>query len=329
MRTVRIILGSLVLVALAASVVLGVWVLREHTGGGLPVEVAFDDISSLAPRAHVFYGDQQVGRVEHIKRANTGYVVRVRIAAEHASLVRERSRFWIEDHWQITLLRFDRTSDAGPQAQPGATFSGLAQPPDPDPALMPPPAARPLRVRPVWTCVVRATVASRVGRDEVLERSRRAAGAVVEVRTDGDLLILTPAWVVEPQGELIARAVRVEIIGEGVRLAEVLAVHERHAVLYVPATEYRQPPAQLWPHELGPDQVLVLASAEGSGRTAVYTGGQLQFRAVLGQGHVALIEGTRLAGFAVPPVGADTGAEWVSLHGAGTLIDHAAALLNQ
>jgi hypothetical protein len=327
MRAPRIILGTLVLAGLAAGVAAGVWVLREHAGGGLPVEVAFDDIGELGPRAQVFYGDRHVGRVEHVRRMDGSLVVRARISAEHAPLVRERSRFWIEHVRDAAVLRFDRTADAGPQAMPGATFRGLVQPPDPDPALMPPPASRPLRVRPVWACVVRASVASRMGRDEVIERSRRAAGAIVDVNAAGDVLILAPAWVLEAQGDVVEREIRVEILGEGVRLAGLVAAHGELAVLHVASTAYRQPAAELWPHLLEPGQVLVMASAEGSGRTAVYTGEQLEFRTELRQGQLALIEGTRLAGFGVPRVGADIGAEWVSLRGAGDLVDHALALL--
>jgi hypothetical protein len=328
MRRFRIVLGSLILLAIAAGSVAGVWMLYQHAGGGLPVEVVFQDTKGLGPGDRVFYGDQFVGRIERIEPEPPGQLVRVRIAADHARLVREGSRFWIESHIGTNLLRFDRTSDAGPPAQPGARFQGLAERPDPDPELLPPPAARPLRARPVWLCGVRATTTSRITRDEVIDRARKAAGAVVHVSSGGDLLILAPAWVIEPQGEVLGRVIRVEIIGEGVRLASLVHARGDHAILHVSSTEYRQVPAELWPYEIENGQTLVLADSAGAARPTVLEEQELVFRAELMQGHVALIEGLNLAGFAVPKVGAAVGAEWVSLHGAGTVLDEAMAVLN-
>jgi hypothetical protein len=318
----RVIVGSMVVLVLTAGVAAGVWMLYEHAGGGLPVEVSFTDGKGIAPRDSVVYGDRIVGRVDRVDDSGQGVLVRALIAAEHAELVRERSRFWIDGRIGSTILHFDRTSDAGAAAQPGQRFTGLSARPEPDPELQPPPLPRPMKTRPVWLCEVRATLVTRVGEEETQERNRYSAAAVVHANGQGDLLILCPSWVIEPAGPLITQSVRVELIGEGTRVADLLCRQGEHAVLYLGATAYREKAATLWPTELPDRQPLVLAAFDGTAYTCEMRGGELDFRGTIAGGNVALVDGLNLAGFAVPAVGR-AGARWIGLHGAGSAIDDA------
>src|SRR5690606_11848216 len=266
----------------------------------------------------VVYGDRIVGRVENVTHDGDEVIVHARIAAENATLVRENSRFWIDSRLGSVILNFDRVASAGAAAQPGSRFIGLAARPEPDPERKQPPLPRPLNVRPVWLCEVRATLSSRTG--ELLQsRERKGAAAVVHAGDNGDVLVLCPAWLVEPAAEEVTGTIRVEMLGEGTRLAEVIHRHHELAVLLVRGTAYRESAARLWPSELPDGQPVVLADFDGK----AYTGevrGALEFKGVLPQGSVVLVEGVHLAGFALPNVGKATGARWVSLHGAGDAI---------
>ncbi len=323
MRTLRILVGVVVLLLIAGGVGAGVWVLYEHAGGGLPIEVSFADGKGIAPRDSVVYGDRIVGRVENVTRVGDEVIVHARIAAENATLVRENSRFWIDSRLGSAILNFDRMASAGAAAQPGSRFAGLAERPEPDPDLKPPPLPRPLNIRPVWLCEVRATLSTRTG--ELLQsRERKGAAAVVHAGDSGDVLVLCPAWLVEPAAEEVTGTIRVEMIGEGTRVAEVLYRQGESAVLLVRGTAYRETAAQLWPSELPEGQPVVLADFDGKAYTGEVRASALEFKGVLPHGTVALVEGVHLAGFALPNVGRASGARWVSLHGAGDAV--AAAL---
>lgn len=325
MRQMRILVGVFILLLMAGGVAAGVWALYEQGGGGLPIEISFADVQGLSARDQVVYGDRLVGRIDRVDKDADGVVVRAVIAAEHADLVREGCRFWIESRLGSAILHFDRS--AGAVAQPGRRFKGLSARPDPDPDLMPAPLPKPLKVRPVWLCEVRATLTTRVGAEETMDRTRKGAGAVVHANAQGDLLVLCAAWLIEPAGPVIAQSVRVELIGEGTRVADVIELRGEHAVLLIQATAYREKAATLWPHELPERQVVVLADFDGVSYPAEYRQGGLEFKGVLDQGNVALVDGINLAGFALPSVGKRSGARWIGLHGAGTTIDNALAKL--
>lgn len=325
MRIVRIVLGVFVLLLLAGGVAAGVWALYEHGGGGLPVSVAFDDGKGISSGDEVVFGDRLVGRVSSVDADGEGVLVHAVIAAEHAELLRDGCRFWIDSRLGSTILNFDRS--IGVPASPGQQFRGLGGRPEPDPELTPAPLARPLKVRPVWLCEVRATLTTRVGTEESIDRTRKGAGAIVHVNAQGDLLVLCPAWLIEPAGPVIAQSIRVEMIGEGTRVADLVEQRGEHAVLLIRATAYRESAATLWPHELADGQGLVLTDFDGASYPAEVRQGGVEFKGVLEQGNVALVDGTKLAGFALPNVGRNSGMRWVSLHGAGTTIDNALAKL--
>lgn len=325
MRHARILIGVLVLLLLASGVAAGVWALYEQGGGGLPIEISFADAQGLSTHDQVLYGDRIVGRIDRVDPEGQGVVVHAIIAAEHADLVREGCRFWVESRLGSAILHFDRS--VGAAAQPGRRFDGLPDRPEPDPELTPAPLAKPLKLRPVWLCEVRATLTTRVGAEETLDRTRKGAGAVVHANAQGDLLVLCPAWLLEPAGPVLAQSVRVELIGEGTRVAEVLELRGEHAVLLIQATAYREKAATLWPSELPDRQTVVLTDFDGTSYPAELRAGALEFKGVLEQGNVALVEGINLAGFALPNVGSRTGARWISLRGAGTTIDRALAKL--
>ena len=323
MRIVRIVLGVFVLLLLAGGVAGGVWVLYEHGGGGLPVSITFDEGKGISSGDEVVFGDRLVGRVSHVDADGDGVLVHAVIAADHAELLRDGCRFWIDSRFGSTILNFDRS--IGVPALPGQQFKGLAERPQPDPELTPPPLARPLKVRPVWLCEVRATLTTRVGTEESIDRTRKGAAAIVHVNAQGDLLVLCPAWLIEPAGPVIAQSIRVEMIGEGTRVADLVEQRREHAVLLIRATAYREKAATLWANELADGQGLVLTDFDGASYPAEVRQGGVDFKGVLEQGDVALIDGTKLAGFALPSVGRSSGLRWISLHGAGTAIDAALA----
>jgi hypothetical protein len=327
MQLPRIFIGIVVLLALAGAAGGGVWLLYEHVGGGLPIEIEFAEDRGLAPADPVIYGDRVVGRIERVTRGETGVVVHARITAEHAVLAREGSRFWVETRLGSAILHFDRVRNAGPVALPGHRYKGLAARPEPDPDLQPAPLSRPLRARPVWMCAVRTTLTTRLGDEQTLERNRKGAGAIVHASAQGDLLILCPAWLIEPAGPLIAQNLRVDLLGEGTRIAQLVYADDELALLFVARTSFREKTAALWPDELADGQGLVLADAGGNAYAAEYRRGGLEFRGSLSEGNLALIDGLNLAGFALPAVGAAIGARWVGLHGAESAVRYALASL--
>jgi hypothetical protein len=319
MRTARIIFGALILIVVLSATLAGVWVLRASGGGGLDVNVAFADTLNLSADDRVIYGDSIVGRVERVHEG----VVTARIASEHAGLVREGSRFWIQSQPGIAILMFDSPVDSGPMVEPGHRFQGWSERPPPDPKAAPPAVARKLNARPVWLCEVRAVLELAAGADLTETQRRKAAGVIAGVRPDGELLVLVPSWVVEYSGELAGERYRVELIGGATYVAELLHTRLPFAVLRVPHTEYEGPAAPFWPEALADGQGLLLTDFEGTAYTAMHAEGALELRAKIDQGYVALIEGTNVAGFVVPPVGANRGASWIPLNGAGDAIAEA------
>lgn len=322
MRLVHIAVGLLLVAAMAASVVVGLVLLRSSDGNGLPFVVRFDDAGGLQPDHDVVYGDKVVGRVETV----AGGVVTARVAADFAHYLRRDSRFWVQSNLGAKFLCFDSPPESGPAAQPGAEFIGLPGRPAPTPSQLPPPVPRKLASRPAWLCDVRAVVTLADGNETVRDQARKGAGAIVA--SVGDyLLVLAPAWLLERSGEAVSERVRVELAGGENLLARPLEVSGGLCVLAVQGSAWRGTPATLWPDALADGQGLVLADHEGMSWAARHSGGQLEFRAALDAGQVAFVDGLNLAGFALPKVGERTGARWVPLNGALTLIETARAKL--
>jgi hypothetical protein len=78
-----------------------------------------------------------------------------------------------------------------------------------------------------------------------------------------------------------------------------------------------------WPDALADGQGLMLADFEGNAWAARLRDGALEFRGGLEGGHVAMVDGLNLAGFALPGVGETKGARWTPLDGAAALIESA------
>ncbi|MBZ0137169.1 MAG: hypothetical protein K8I27_12445 [Planctomycetes bacterium] len=327
MRTGRIIMGACILVAIAAATLGGVWVLRESGGGGLDVSVAFEDPKGLAIDDDVIYGDRIVGRVERIVEEHEGRLVTARIAAEYADLVHEGSRFWVESQPGMDVLMFDSPVDSGAIAAPGHRFEGFADRPPPDPKAVPPAVPRKLTARPVWLCEIRAVLELTAGADLTETQRRKTAGVVAAVRESGDLLVLAPSWVVEYQGDLAAERYRVELVGGATYVGEVLHVRLPFVVLLVRESKYQGNAAPFWADALADQQGLLLTDFEGTGYAVKHIGGEVHLRAGIEQGYVALIDGTNVAGFALPAVGVNRGASWVPLNGAGDAMREAQAKL--
>ncbi len=79
-------------------------------------------------------------------------------------------------------------------------------------------------------------------------------------------------------------------------------------------------PASLWPEALADGQGLVLTDFEGTTYVAEHAENAVDLNARVAQGLVAMVDGTKVAGFAIPAVGRDRGVRWVSLDGAGDVI---------
>ncbi|MCL4730958.1 MAG: hypothetical protein KJ044_11055, partial [Planctomycetes bacterium] len=318
MRLVHVTIGALLVCALAAGVVAGLYLLRETDSGGLRVAVRFAENPGLAPDHDVLYGDKVVGRVESARDNEVG----ARIAADYADLVREGSRFWVQNTLAARFLVFDSPPSAGPPAVQGARFEGLARPPEPPPGALPAPTPRKLASRPAWLCDARAVLTLPDGADTVRDQARHSAAAVAHAES-GTLLVLAPAWLFENAGAALSARARVELAGGEVASARLVATQGALCVLAVEGSAWRGTVAPLWPHELADGQGLVLADFDGLSWAARHGNGGLEFRAALTGGRVAFVDGLNLAGFALPAVGERTGARWVSLHGALTLLQTA------
>lgn len=327
MRVARVALGAVLLVVVASAALSGVWWLRQAGGGGMAIRVEFNDARGLAPDDHVIYGDSVVGRVEDVADFNGKTLVTARIAADKAALVRQNSRFWIHSKLGSAILLFDTPKAGGAAVESGHTFKGLAEPPEPDPALAPPAVARRLNARPGWLVEFRATLEIAVGPDLTETQQRKVTGVIAGVRAGGELLVLAPSWPVEYSGELVGERYRVELIGGATHVADILATRLPFVVLRVPDTQYKGGAAPFWPDALADQQGLLLTDFEGNAFTAVHNDGDVQLRARTERGLVALVDGTNVAGFTVPAVGLPEGVFWVGLHGAGTVIEEAAAKL--
>jgi hypothetical protein len=323
MRGLRIAIGAVLLVAVTSAALAGVWYLRQQGGGGLPVTVEFADVEGLSADDDILYGDRIVGRVEDVQ----GGMVHARVAADHASLVRENCRFWISSHVGSSVLMFDSPKDAGAEVEPGHRFAGLDKPPKPDPAFEPPATPRKLSARPSWLCEVRANIELSAGGDLTEVQRRKVTAVIAGVRENGDIIVLAPSWAVQYSGQLLGETYRVELLGGETLAAELLTTRLPFAVLRCRETAYKGPAAPFWPDELADNQGLLLCDLEGNAYAAMHTGGQVALRAGLAHGFVAFIEGTNVAGFCLPAIGRNEGVEWVPLHGAGSAIEEARSKL--
>ncbi|MCA8936642.1 MAG: hypothetical protein KDB68_10630 [Planctomycetes bacterium] len=322
MQTMRITLGAVLLLMVATATLGGVWVLRQSGGGGLSVRVMFEDTKNLRADDDVIYGDAIVGRIESVE---SGTVI-ARIATDHARLVHEGSRFWIQSGPAMAILVFDTPMLSGGNVEPGHEFKGLAEQPEPDPKLAPAPMPRTLTDRPPWLCEVRSTLELNT---EWTETQRRKSAAVIaSVRDNGDLIVLAPGWVTEYSGELADERYRVELISGDTLVAELVVTRLPWAVFLVRETAYADVAAPFWPDALGEGQGLVLTDLEGDAFAATYVDGGIDLPADTGQGLLALIEGFNVAGFTLPNVGADTGVRWQPLNGAGSAIEEARTKLD-
>jgi len=322
MRAIRITAGAILLIGLTTAALVGVWYLRQAGGGGLQVTVEFADTKALAADDDIIYGDQIVGRVESVDAG----VVTARVAADHASLLRENSRFWIMSRMGASVLIFDTPRDGGAQAQPGRTYSGLPEAPAPDPAFAPPATPRKLNARPSWLCELRANLSLSAGGDLAEVQRRKVTAVIAGVRENGELLVVAPSWAVEYSGTLVGETYRVELNGGASHEAEILATRLPFVVMLVRHTGYKGNAAPFWPDELADNQGLLLVDFEGSAYTVSHKSGEVALRARIEQGFVAFIEGTNVAGFALPNIGAD-GARWLPLHGVGNAMEDARAKL--
>jgi hypothetical protein len=249
--------------------------------------------------------------------------VTVRIANEHADLVHQGSRFWIQSAPGMAVLMFDTPLQSGGGVEPGHQFKGLPERPEPDPELAPPPTTRRLADRPPWLCELRATLELN---EEWTDTQRRKTAAVIAgVRENGDLIVLAPSWPVEYSGKLFSERYRIELIGGETWSAEILTTHLPWVVLIARGTNYEGPVAPFWPDELGEGQGLVLTDLGGNAYTAEHANGTVVLPVKTEGGLLALIEGFNVAGFTLPAVASDHGVRWQPLNGAGDAINEAKA----
>lgn len=184
---------------------------------------------------------------------------------------------------------------------------------------------RKLRAPPSWLCEVRVTLDLDDGTEFGMTQRRKGVGAVVEQFANGDLLVLAPSWVAQYSGDLLSETFRVELTGGVNMVAEPAAIRLPFIVLLVRKSDYAGETAALWPEALANEQALVLTDFEGLALTGIHREGSVEVKARIGQGLVALIDGTKVAGFVIPPVGRNFGATWVPLNGAGIVLDEARA----
>jgi hypothetical protein len=174
---------------------------------------------------------------------------------------------------------------------------------------------------------VRANIELSAGGDLTEVQKRKATGVIAGVRATGDVLVLAPSWAVEYSGTLVGETYRVELLGGATHAAELLVTRLPFAVLLVREPGYKGNAAPFWPDALADKQGLLLCDFEGNAFAVSHTAGEIELRARVDQGFVAFIEGTNVAGFALPRVG-EEGAQWIPLNGAGTAIEEARAKLD-
>lgn len=295
-KIIRPLIGACVLLAIFAGVLGGIYLLMESEGGGVGFYVTFHDAKNLEPGSNLVYQDQSVGRVVTVEKTGGVYVIEARISSAHSAVLHQGSRFWVQDPLGKSLLCFDNPRDPGPGVGEGARFTGLES--RPDPAYMPPPPARKLEARPGWLCEVRVTATLALG-ENVKDERRKSAAAVV--KRDDATWVLTPAWVWRHEGEIKARQAFVEFAGGETRTAEVAKEIGEFILLRVEGASWQGKVATLWPVELQQGQGLAAMNAKGEYFAATLKGATLEGMGSMDGAYVACVDGTSLAGFALPP----------------------------
>ncbi len=300
-------IGACVLLAIFAGVLGGIYLLMEAEGGGVGFYVTFRDAKNLEPGSNLVYQDQSVGRVVTVEKTGGIYVIEARISSAHSAVLHQGSRFWVQDPLGKSLLCFDNPRDPGPTVGEGARFTGLES--RPEPAFMPPPPARKLEARPGWLCEVRVTATLALG-ENVKDERRKSAAAVV--KRDDATWVLAPAWVWSYPGEVKARQAFVEFPGDETRTAEVAKEIGAFILLRVEGASWQGKVATLWPEELQQGQGLAAMNAKGEYFAATLKGATLEGMGAMDGAHVACVDGTKVAGFALPQV-ADAPARFVAI----------------
>ncbi|MCC6575242.1 MAG: MCE family protein [Planctomycetes bacterium] len=314
----RVAFGFLIFIAFAAAAVGGVYLLYQSEGGGLPFSVSFADARGLEPNARVVYRDQPVGRVVTVRSRDNRAEVECRLSSEHAGLLREGSRFWIQDNIGGAFVCFDTPGGAGANLAAGAKLNGLEKRPEPDERI----EARPRKLisRPVWLCEARTSATLRESGDLIRDERRKAAAAVVK-RAGRSCDVLAPAWVWESfKGELVSRSAFVEFAGGETCTARIVGAEGGLILLRVEDTAYSGGVAELWTTPLPEGQTMALVNCEDELWLGDLRAGELKTGATLANASLALVEGVKVCGFALPVVGERIGAKWVGLIRADMLL---------
>ena len=308
-KIIRPLIGACVLLAIFGGVIGGIYLLMEAEGGGVGFYVTFRDAKNLEPGSNLIYQDRSVGRVVSVDKTGDLYVINARLSSEHEELLHAKSRFWVQDPLGKSLLCFDNPREPGPVTGEGARFTGLESRPAPD--FMPPPPARKLEARPAWLCEVRVTATLALG-ENVKDERRKSAAAVV--KRDEATWVLAPAWVWNYAGEIKARQAFVEFPGGETRTAEVAKEIGAFILLRIEESGWQGKVATLWTEELAQGQGLAAMNAKGEYFAATLKGNTLEGMGTMDGAYVACIDGTKVAGFALPPVG-DSVSKLISLDG--------------
>ncbi len=314
----RVLLGLLIVALVAAAAVGGVWLLYQTEGGGVPFTVSLADARGLEPGARVVYRDRMVGRVVALRTHEGRALAECRLSSEHAGILRQGSRFWVQENLGGAFLCFDTPTGAGEPLLPGSILAGLAARPDPDePAEVRP---RKLQARPAWLCEVRVSATVREGASMVRDERRKTAAAVVG-RQDEGVLVLAPSWVLESfEGELAGRNAFVEFAGGETFVARPSARAEDLVLLLVEDKSWPGDVAAIWKDGLPSPQTLALVNFQSDMWPAEYRDGALVRGLTLVNGCAALVDGVKLCGFALPAANAQSAPRWVGLGAAARLL---------
>jgi hypothetical protein len=286
---------------------LGVYLLYQAEGGGVGFYVTLRDAKNLEPGSNLIYQDRSVGRVVSVDKTGELYVINAQLSSEHEELLHAKSRFWVQDPLGKSLLCFDNPREPGAVVGEGARFVGLESRPAPD--YMPPPPPRKLETRPGWLCEVRVTATISLG-ENVKDERRKSAAAVV--KRDDATWVLAPAWVWSYSGEVKARQAFVEFAGGETHTAEVVNVVGAFILLRVEDASWQGKVATLWPDELAQGQGVAAMNTRGEYFAATLKGNTLEGMGEMDGAYIACVDGTKVAGFALPPVG-DSGVGFVAL----------------
>ena len=293
-------IGAALLLLLAGAAIAGIWWLRGVEGGGVPFVVQFEEAGDLETRSNVLYGDRIVGRVLRIDDFGEHVEVHAVLASEHAGLLRKNSAFWVQDPVGAAFLQFSNPLGKSEPAGSGYRYMGLEERPEPEVSQ---PRDNRIRIAdaPGWLVDVEVVITARIDAERAQQTERFAAGAVVERRQGGSLLVLAPSWLVEIEEGAQAGAEVFVLFRGGERRRGVLkASTPGLCVIWVEASGYDGGSARFLSAEPAIGEAVLAVDFRGEGFETTYSEVGIKAQSVSKDGAALLDIKRFLRGFVAP-----------------------------